>query len=64
MTRNSTLVLEVRDDGNGGVNPQGAGLRGLSDRVSALGGNLVISGETGTGTTLTAVIPMTDGTAA
>jgi signal transduction histidine kinase len=60
VSKNSTLVLEVRDDGNGGVDAQGSGLRGLSDRVSALGGRLTVSGDPGAGTTLRAVIPTAD----
>ena len=58
----SPLVVEVRDDGNGGVNPRGSGLRGLADRVSALGGSLDVSGREG-GTTLRAVIPTADSVA-
>jgi signal transduction histidine kinase len=35
------LVVEVRDDGVGGADPdRGTGLRGLRDRVTALGGNM------------------------
>ena len=38
------LVVEVADDGVGGADPaRGSGLRGLSDRVQALGGRLHIS---------------------
>ena len=35
---NGTLVVEVSDDGKGGADPtRGSGLRGLADRVEALG---------------------------
>ena len=35
------LVVEVADDGVGGVDPSaGSGLRGLDDRVAAVGGTL------------------------
>ena len=34
------LVVEVRDDGVGGARDDGSGLRGLADRVEALGGRL------------------------
>ena len=51
------LVVRVADDGIGGATPAGgSGLRGLADRLSALGGTLTIdSGRTGT--TVTARIP-------
>ena len=52
------LIVEVRDDGVGGVNPaNGSGLRGLADRVSALDGTLSIASPPGGGTTLRAVFP-------
>jgi signal transduction histidine kinase len=53
-------MVEVRDDGRGGVNPaRGSGLRGLADRVSALGGTLEIESPVGAGTTIRARIPVT-----
>jgi signal transduction histidine kinase len=52
------LVVEVADDGIGGAAPQrGSGLHGLTDRVEALGGRLVVSSPPGRGTTLRAEIP-------
>jgi PAS domain S-box-containing protein len=52
------LVVEVRDDGRGGADPaRGSGLRGLDDRVSALGGRLQVDSPTGSGTTLRAELP-------
>ncbi|HSC48814.1 MAG TPA: histidine kinase [Gaiellaceae bacterium] len=52
------LVLEVSDDGIGGaVAAGGSGLRGLADRVEALGGRLTVSSPPGRGTTLRAEIP-------
>ena len=51
-------MVEVRDDGSGGVDPaQGSGLSGLADRVSALGGTLEIDSPVGAGTTIRARIP-------
>jgi signal transduction histidine kinase len=51
-------LVEVRDDGSGGVDPQrGSGLTGLEDRVSALGGTLEIDSPSGAGTTIRARIP-------
>jgi signal transduction histidine kinase len=53
-------LIEVRDDGRGGVDPvQGSGLSGLADRVSALGGTLEIDSPAGAGTTIRARIPDT-----
>ena len=53
-----TVVVEVVDDGVGGADPTGSGLRGLSDRVAALGGLLALSSEPGRGTALRAEIPL------
>ena len=51
-------LVEVADDGVGGADDaDGSGLRGLADRVEALGGQLRISSPLGTGTTISAVIP-------
>ena len=48
----------VIDDGIGGAHPDhGSGLRGLADRVEALGGRLEIESPRGVGTTLRADIP-------
>jgi signal transduction histidine kinase len=55
------LVVEVSDDGVGGADAgKGSGLRGLSDRVEALGGRLRVSSEHGQGTTVRAELPMTE----
>lgn len=51
-------VVEVVDDGVGGADPDaGSGLRGLSDRVAALGGELALSSDPGKGTGLRAELP-------
>jgi signal transduction histidine kinase len=53
-----TLTVEIADDGIGGASPTGgSGLRGLADRVEALGGRFTISSPPGRGTTLRAEIP-------
>jgi len=57
--RAGVITVEVADDGAGGADPQGRGLRGLADRVETLGGTLTVISAPG-GTRLTAVIP--DGT--
>ena len=52
------IVVEVVDDGIGGADTeQGSGLRGLADRVEALGGRLRIWSPPGGGTRLEAEIP-------
>jgi PAS domain S-box-containing protein len=52
------LAVEVSDDGIGGADPAaGSGLRGLADRVEALGGTLTVTSPAGAGTTLRADIP-------
>jgi signal transduction histidine kinase len=52
------LIVEIRDDGVGGADPnRGSGLRGLADRVAAVDGRLVVTSEPGAGTTIHAEIP-------
>ena len=52
-------VVEVRDDGVGGAAASGgSGLRGLADRVSALGGALEIESPAGGGTIIRARIAL------
>jgi signal transduction histidine kinase len=48
----------VADDGVGGADPKGSGLRGLRDRIVALGGSLDVESPAGGGTTVRAVIPV------
>jgi signal transduction histidine kinase len=55
--RDDMVVVEVSDDGVGGVDPRGSGLRGLRDRVEANGGRLEISDQSGRGTRLAAELP-------
>jgi PAS domain S-box-containing protein len=55
--REGALVVEVSDDGRGGASAEGGGLRGLSDRVAALGGSLAVEDAAPSGTVLRAVIP-------
>ena len=51
--------IEVRDDGVGGADPaSGSGLRGLVDRLGALGGHLHVESPCGGGTTLRAIVPL------
>jgi signal transduction histidine kinase len=55
---NDRVVLEVSDDGVGGADPSGSGLRGLKDRVEALGGTLEVLSAGGLGTQLRAELPL------
>jgi signal transduction histidine kinase len=56
--RDGEVVTSVRDDGVGGVDPKrGSGLRGLADRVEALGGRVDVRDGASGGTMLTAAIP-------
>ena len=55
----SGLVVHVADDGPGGADlARGSGLRGLADRVEALGGTLRLDSRAGAGTRLEAVLPI------
>jgi PAS domain S-box-containing protein len=54
----ATVALEVADDGAGGAAPErGSGLRGLDDRLSAVGGTLEIESPVGGGTRVRAQAP-------
>ena len=58
----ASVLVEVSDDGVGGADPAtGSGLRGLADRVEALGGTLEVASPAGTGTSLRAEIPRSPG---
>jgi signal transduction histidine kinase len=51
------LLVEVDDDGVGGADADGSGLRGLADRVAALDGQLRVHSPDGKGTRITAELP-------
>jgi signal transduction histidine kinase len=56
--RNGEIVVEVVDDGVGGADSErGTGLRGLADRVEALGGRLRVWTPRGGGTRVRAEMP-------
>jgi PAS domain S-box-containing protein len=54
----AALLVEVVDDGAGGADPEGEGLRGLVDRVEALAGTLEVDSPTGHGTRVRARFPL------
>lgn len=52
------LTVVISDDGRGGASAEaGTGVRGLSDRVQALGGRLALDSRVGYGTRLTVTMP-------
>lgn len=58
--KDDRLVVTVRDDGVGGASfGKGSGLRGLADRVEALGGELLVESSPGAGTVISAELPLT-----
>jgi signal transduction histidine kinase len=58
-TVGSLLHVSIRDDGLGGADPaRGSGLIGLTDRVQALGGTLVVVSPPGRGTTMRVELPV------
>jgi signal transduction histidine kinase len=54
------LVVDIRDNGIGGADPGGGGLRGLRDRIEALSGSLVLASSPGQGTHLHVTLPLAD----
>jgi signal transduction histidine kinase len=51
------LRVDVSDDGAGGADAKGSGLRGLADRIEALGGRFSVESPRGRGTRVLAEIP-------
>jgi signal transduction histidine kinase len=57
--RDAAVVVSVSDHGPGGADVSGGtGLRGLRDRMEAVGGSLTIESAAGAGTRLEATIPV------
>jgi signal transduction histidine kinase len=55
----SSLTVQVRDDGVGGADTtRGSGLIGLRDRVEAVGGTMTLNSPSGGGTVLTVLLPV------
>jgi signal transduction histidine kinase len=52
------LTIRIDDDGVGGADAAGSGLRGLADRVAASGGTFRVEAGPGGGTSVSAVIPL------
>lgn len=51
------LRVTVHDEGDGGADPRGSGLRGLARRVEALDGTFTVTSPPGGPTTITAELP-------
>jgi hypothetical protein len=61
--RSDQVTVEIADDGVGGASLEaGSGLRGLVDRVEALGGELIVSSPHGAGTLVRAELPLREAT--
>jgi ribosomal protein bL25 (Ctc-form) len=57
--RDQLLRVSVRDDGQGGADPDGgSGLVGLKDRAEAMGGTLSLQSHPGAGTSLQVDLPL------
>jgi signal transduction histidine kinase len=52
-----TLTVMISDDGIGGADPAGAGLKGLADRVSGADGQLHIESPSGGPTIIAVTLP-------
>jgi signal transduction histidine kinase len=57
-TRDALLIVRVLDDGEGGADPTGRGLRGLRDRVATVDGELRVDSPPGGGTVIEARLPL------
>lgn len=56
----STLLMQVRDNGRGGVTTEGNGLAGMRERIAALRGTLQVAPMPNAGTCITVRVPMPD----
>lgn len=55
---NHALKLSIEDDGRGGIDAHGNGLKGMHERVRALGGTLEVVSPAGQGTRLHITVPL------
>jgi signal transduction histidine kinase len=56
--QDGSVIATITDNGRGGADLHGSGLRGLADRVEALGGTFRVVDRPGGGTRVTARIPL------
>src|SRR4051794_2693488 len=58
-TMNEEVVVAISDNGSGGASMEGgSGLRGLADRIEALGGRFELQSPSGGGTVVRATLPL------
>jgi signal transduction histidine kinase len=57
-TDRGRLAIRIEDDGVGGADTNGSGLRGLADRVAASGGTFTVQSGPEGGTWISAVLPL------
>src|SRR2546425_5283961 len=58
-TTNEEVVVAISDNGSGGASmDRGSGLRGLADRIDALGGQFDLTSPSGGGTVVRATLPL------
>jgi len=55
--QDESVIATITDNGCGGADPTGSGLRGLADRIEALGGTLLVANRPSGGTMVEARIP-------
>ena len=55
--KSGAITITITDDGRGGAHV-GSGLRGLAERVEALGGSLELASPVGVGTTVRVRLPL------
>jgi len=63
MQEGRQLVMQIRDDGRGGLQAEGNGVCGMRERAAALGGQLQVQSPRGAGTVLTVRVPLAAATA-
>ena len=62
MKEGKVLVMQIRDDGRGGMQAEGNGLSGMRERTAALGGYVTVQSPRGEGTVLSVRVPLSAAT--
>lgn len=58
LTEEDVVTIVIEDNGSGGIDPSGSGLRGLDDRVGALGGSFEVGTISSGGSWVKARLPI------
>lgn len=58
LTEDDAVTVVIEDNGSGAIDPNGSGLRGLEDRVGALGGSFEVGTVPSGGSSVTARLPL------